>query len=189
MSIADANGLALGSVTLLGSGANSFAAATALSRTATLAAVNAPTLTVGGVVVNSGVRNLFTTGAATSVQIQAGAGGTHNLTANGVGLLLELPQPTVLIAVNVTVPSNGTQIEIRSSSTETPGSLEDTTKLAGPVSVKPGNNRIPISNAEPTSTVLVGLKQLLGTKQGLPVAILLREILDDPPSKKALFGG
>ena len=48
---------------------------------------------------------------------------------NGVGLMLQLPQPTVVGAVNVDLASTGTKIQIRSSSTPTPAKLEDTTVL------------------------------------------------------------
>ena len=39
---------------------------------------------------------------------------------SGVGLMLQLPQSTVVGAVNVDLPSNGTKIQIRSSATATP---------------------------------------------------------------------
>ena len=55
---------------------------------------------------------------------------------NGVGLLLQLPQPTVVGAVNVDLPSTGTKIQIRSSATATPAKLEDTTALT-PAGVDP----------------------------------------------------
>ena len=82
---------------------------------------------------------------------------------NGVGLMLELPQPTVLSAVNVNVSSTGTEIEIRSSSTATPSSLDDTTELTPAKRVQAGNNRIPVNNAAPTSYVLVWITKLGAT--------------------------
>ena len=41
---------------------------------------------------------------------------------NGVGLLLQLPEPTKLAAVGLDVPSTGTKVEIRAANTATPAS-------------------------------------------------------------------
>jgi putative peptidoglycan lipid II flippase len=84
---------------------------------------------------------------------------------SGIGLLLQLPQPTVVGAVNVDVPSTGTKIQIRSSATATPGRLEDTTALTQPVSVHPGHNTIPVNASSPTSYVLVWIPTM-GTTNG-----------------------
>ncbi|MBV9638020.1 MAG: murein biosynthesis integral membrane protein MurJ [Mycobacteriaceae bacterium] len=84
---------------------------------------------------------------------------------SGVGLLLALPSPTVLSAVNVNLSSTGTQIQIRSSQSATPAALSDTTELTPPTAVRPGNNRIPVNNAAPTSNVLVWISKL-GTTNG-----------------------
>ena len=84
---------------------------------------------------------------------------------SGIGLLLQLPQPTVVGAVNVDVPSTGTKIQIRSSATATPGKLEDTTALTQPVSVHPGHNSIPVNASSPTSYVLVWIPTM-GTTNG-----------------------
>jgi putative peptidoglycan lipid II flippase len=84
---------------------------------------------------------------------------------NGIGLLLQLPQPTVVGAVNVDVPSTGTKIQIRSSATATPGRLEDTTALTQPVSVHPGHNSIPVNASSPTSYVLLWIPTM-GTTNG-----------------------
>jgi putative peptidoglycan lipid II flippase len=84
---------------------------------------------------------------------------------SGIGLLLQLPQPTVVGAVNVDVPSTGTKIQIRSSATATPGKLEDTTALTHPVSVHPGHNSIPVNASSPTSYVLVWIPTM-GTTNG-----------------------
>ena len=84
---------------------------------------------------------------------------------SGIGLLLQLPQPTVVGAVNVDVPSTGTKIQIRSSATATPGRLEDTTALTQPVSVHPGHNSIPVNASSPTSYVLVWISTM-GTTNG-----------------------
>ena len=61
---------------------------------------------------------------------------------SGVGLMLHLPQSTVVGAVNVDLPSNGTKIQIRSSATATPGKLEDTAVLSQPTAMHPGHNTI-----------------------------------------------
>jgi putative peptidoglycan lipid II flippase len=84
---------------------------------------------------------------------------------NGVGLLVHLPRPTVVGAVNVDLPSNGTKIQIRSSTTATPGKLEDTAVLSQPVSMHPGHNTIPANTSSPTSYVLVWITTL-GTTDG-----------------------
>ena len=79
---------------------------------------------------------------------------------NGVGLMLQLPQPTTVGSVNVGVTSTGTQIQIRSSTTATPATLEDTTALTQPTSVQPGHNTITVNAAAPTSYVLVWISTL-----------------------------
>jgi putative peptidoglycan lipid II flippase len=84
---------------------------------------------------------------------------------NGVGLLLKLPQPTVVGAVNVDLDSTGTKIQIRSSSTATPGKLEDTSVLSQPMPMHPGHNTIAINASSPTSYVLVWISTL-GTENG-----------------------
>jgi putative peptidoglycan lipid II flippase len=84
---------------------------------------------------------------------------------SGVGLMLQLPRPTVVGAVNVDLPSNGTKIQIRSSATATPGKLENTAVLSQPVSMHPGHNTIPVNASSPTSYVLVWISTL-GTTNG-----------------------
>ncbi|MDT5022784.1 MAG: putative peptidoglycan lipid flippase [Mycobacterium sp.] len=84
---------------------------------------------------------------------------------SGVGLMLQLPHPTVIGAVNVDLPSNGTKIQIRSSATATPGKLENTAALSQPVSMHPGHNTIPVNASSPTSYLLVWIPTL-GTTNG-----------------------
>jgi putative peptidoglycan lipid II flippase len=84
---------------------------------------------------------------------------------NGVGLMLQLPEPTQLSAVDVNVSSTGTQIQIRSATTDSPSSLDDTTALTPPTPVQPGPNRIPVTMSSPTSNVLVWISKL-GTTKG-----------------------
>ncbi|OBK34149.1 murein biosynthesis integral membrane protein MurJ [Mycobacterium sp. 1245111.1] len=85
---------------------------------------------------------------------------------SGVGLMLQLPQPTVVGAVNVDLPSTGTKIQIRSSATATPGKLEDTTALSQPMPMHPGHNTIQVNAASPTQYVLVWISTL-GTDNGV----------------------
>jgi putative peptidoglycan lipid II flippase len=84
---------------------------------------------------------------------------------NGVGLLLQLPKPTVVGAVNLDLASTGTKIQIRSSATATPGKLNDTTALTQPAAMKPGHNSIPVKASAPTSYLLVWIPTL-GTTNG-----------------------
>jgi putative peptidoglycan lipid II flippase len=83
----------------------------------------------------------------------------------GVGLLLQLPQPTVVGAVTVDLASTGTKIQIRSSATATPAKLEATTALTQPVSTHPGHNSIPVNASSPTTHLLVWITTL-GTTNG-----------------------
>ncbi|BBX47147.1 murein biosynthesis integral membrane protein MurJ [Mycobacterium cookii] len=84
---------------------------------------------------------------------------------SGVGLLLQLPQPTVVGTVSVDVPSTGTKIQIRSAATASPGKLDDTTALGQPVAMHPGHNTIAVNASSPTSYLLVWIPTL-GTTNG-----------------------
>jgi len=84
---------------------------------------------------------------------------------SGIGLLLQLPQPTVVGAVNVDLASTGTKIQIRASSTATPAKLDDTTALTQPMPTHPGHNSIPVKAASPTTHLLVWISTL-GTTNG-----------------------
>lgn len=84
---------------------------------------------------------------------------------NGVGLMLQLPSPTVVGAVGLDISSTGTKVEIRSSTTPTPSSLEDTTVLTPATALKPGHNTIPVRSGAPTSNLLVWISTL-GTTDG-----------------------
>jgi putative peptidoglycan lipid II flippase len=90
---------------------------------------------------------------------------------SGVGLLLQLPHAIRLRGVDLDVPSTGTMVEIRSSRAPTPASLSDTTKLTGPILVKPGHNTIALPNAPTTSNVLVWITTL-GTVDGRSRTVL-----------------
>lgn len=79
---------------------------------------------------------------------------------NGVGLMLQLPEPTVVGGVTVAVSSTGTQVQIRSATSANPASLEATTLLTGPTLLKSGNNTIVVPSAQPTSYLLVWISTL-----------------------------
>ena len=79
---------------------------------------------------------------------------------NGVGLMLKLPQPTVVGAVTVAVSSTGTQVQIRSASSPSPATLDETTLLTGPTLLKPGTNTITVPAGQPTSNLLVWISTL-----------------------------
>jgi putative peptidoglycan lipid II flippase len=79
---------------------------------------------------------------------------------NGVGLMLQLPQPTKLGEVTIDLNSTGTAVQIRASQTPTPASLDDTTVLVPATTLKPGSNTIKVDNPTPTSNVLVWVSTL-----------------------------
>ena len=79
---------------------------------------------------------------------------------NGVGLMLQLPQPTTVGEVTIDLNSTGTSVEIRSAQTPTPSSLSDTTVLTPATPLKPGSNTIKVDNASPTSNLLVWVSTL-----------------------------
>ncbi|WP_156688663.1 murein biosynthesis integral membrane protein MurJ [Mycobacterium sp. Marseille-P9652] len=83
----------------------------------------------------------------------------------GEGLMLQLPNPTVVGQVDIDVSSTGTKVEIRSASTPSPSRLEDTTVLAPAFTLKPGHNVIPVRSGAPTSNLLVWISTL-GTTNG-----------------------
>lgn len=84
---------------------------------------------------------------------------------NGVGLMLQLPQPTVVGAVTLNVTSTGTSVQIRSAQSANPSSLSDTTELTPSTPLKPGSNTISVDKASSTSYVLVWISTL-GTVDG-----------------------
>lgn len=79
---------------------------------------------------------------------------------NGVGLMLQLPEPTKVGSVTVALSSTGTQVQIRSATSASPDSLDDTTLLTGPTLLKPGTNTITVPTAEPTSYLLVWISTM-----------------------------
>ena len=83
----------------------------------------------------------------------------------GEGLLLHLSEPTALSAVTIDLSSTGTEVQIRSSPSETPAKLADTTELTPTMPLQPGNNRIEVHDRTKTSNVLVWISKL-GTRDG-----------------------
>lgn len=83
----------------------------------------------------------------------------------GEGLMLHLSDPTALSAVTIDLSSTGTEVQIRSSPTENPTSLSDTTELVGTTPLQPGENRIEVHDSTKTSNVLVWINKL-GTTDG-----------------------
>ena len=83
----------------------------------------------------------------------------------GMGLLLHLSEPTALSAVTIDVSSTGTQVQIRSSPTEAPAKLADTSELTPTTPLQPGRNRIAVHDRTKTSNVLVWISTL-GTTNG-----------------------
>jgi len=84
---------------------------------------------------------------------------------SGVGLMLNLPQATTVASVTLNLTSTGTAIQIRSAQTATPSSLDATTVLTQPATMKPGSNTITISGAQPTQHLLIWISTL-GTVDG-----------------------
>jgi len=83
----------------------------------------------------------------------------------GEGLMLHLSEPTALSAVTIDLSSTGTEVQIRSSPTQNPGALADTTPLTPTIGLQPGHNRIDVTDATATSDVLVWISKL-GTTDG-----------------------
>ncbi|WP_197382679.1 murein biosynthesis integral membrane protein MurJ [Mycolicibacterium mengxianglii] len=82
---------------------------------------------------------------------------------NGVGLMLQLPSPTKVASVSLGVGSTGTQIQIRSSSTPNPSSLDATTALTQPQTMRTGDNTIDVNADAPTSNLLVWISKMGNT--------------------------
>lgn len=83
----------------------------------------------------------------------------------GEGLMLHLSEPTALSAVTIDLSSTGTEVQIRSSPTETPTALDETTELVPNTPLQPGHNRIEVDDPTKTSNVLVWISKL-GTTDG-----------------------
>ena len=72
----------------------------------------------------------------------------------------QLPEPARIGSVTVNLNSTGTSVQIRSATSASPGSLDDTTALTSPTALTPGSNTIQVDEAEPTSYVLVWVSTL-----------------------------
>ena len=81
----------------------------------------------------------------------------------GLGLLLQLPQPTALSSLTIDLQSAGTVAEIRSAADENPKAVTETTELSAPTTLQPGPNHIQLSTRTPVSTVLVWISTLGAT--------------------------
>jgi putative peptidoglycan lipid II flippase len=79
---------------------------------------------------------------------------------NGVGLMLQLSRPTKVGEVTIDLNSTGTAVQIRSSPSPTPSSLDDTTVMVPAATLKAGSNTIKVDNPTPTSNVLVWVSTL-----------------------------
>jgi len=90
---------------------------------------------------------------------------------NGVGLMLQLPQPTAIGSVSIDLNSTGTSIQIRSAQSATPATLDDTTELSPPTPMKTGSNTITVTDPQPVSNVLVWITTL-GSVNGKSEAAL-----------------
>ena len=83
----------------------------------------------------------------------------------GQGLMLHLSEPTALSVVTIDLSSTGTEVQIRSSPTEDPAALSETTELTPTTALQPGQNRIEVHDQTKTSNVLVWISTL-GTTDG-----------------------
>jgi serine/threonine-protein kinase len=67
--------------------------------------------------------------------------------------------------VTIDVSSTGTEVQIRSSPTEKPATLADTSELTPTTPLQPGHNRVEVHDRTKTSNVLVWITKL-GTTDG-----------------------
>lgn len=81
----------------------------------------------------------------------------------GLGLMLQLPQPTTLGAVTVDLGSSGTVVQVRSAGGPAPAGLANTAEISAPTPMNPGTNTIPLRNHEPVTHVLVWVGTLGST--------------------------
>ncbi|MBX3604130.1 MAG: filamentous hemagglutinin N-terminal domain-containing protein [Piscinibacter sp.] len=131
-------GAAVGAGTPLAS--LSASAGTRLERAGTLALDTPATLSVGGVALDATLRDYFTGGAASALRVDAGAGGVHDVTADGASVL-----PTLAVSGSFTVNAGGAITQS--------GALS----VAGSTQVNGGANAITLSNAGNQLQGTVGL--------------------------------
>lgn len=78
----------------------------------------------------------------------------------GLGVLVQLREPTKVGTIGVEVRGSGSAVQIRSAKVGEPKTLADTVELGPPVPLQPGPNRIPLRVAEEVSTLLVWITAL-----------------------------
>jgi putative peptidoglycan lipid II flippase len=83
----------------------------------------------------------------------------------GLGLLLQLPQPASVSSLTIDIKGSGTVVQIRSAAAETPKTLADTAELSAPTPLQPGPNRIQLSARPPVPAVMIWISTL-GTTDG-----------------------
>ncbi len=81
----------------------------------------------------------------------------------GVGLLLDLQSPSALSSVTIESHSVGTQVQIRSADSATPGSFSDTKEISATATLQSGKTTIPITSSSQVSHVLVWINKLGST--------------------------
>ncbi|QCH26381.1 murein biosynthesis integral membrane protein MurJ [Mycobacteroides salmoniphilum] len=81
----------------------------------------------------------------------------------GVGLLLDLQSASALSSVTIESHSVGTQVQIRSADSATPGSLNDTQEISATTTLQSGKTTIPITSSAQVSHVLVWINKLGST--------------------------
>lgn len=81
----------------------------------------------------------------------------------GVGLLLDLQSASALSSVTIESHSVGTQVQIRSADSATPGSFNDTKEISATTTLQPGKTTIPITSSSQVSHVLVWINKLGST--------------------------
>ncbi|SKV33216.1 integral membrane protein MviN [Mycobacteroides abscessus subsp. abscessus] len=81
----------------------------------------------------------------------------------GVGLLLDLQSSSALSSVTIESHSVGTQVQIRSADSATPGSINDTKEISATATLQSGKTTIPITSSSQVSHVLVWINKLGST--------------------------
>lgn len=81
----------------------------------------------------------------------------------GVGLLLDLQSASALSSVTIESHSVGTQVQIRSADSATPGSINDTKEISATTTLQSGKTTIPITSSSQVSHVLVWINKLGST--------------------------
>ncbi len=80
---------------------------------------------------------------------------------NGVGLMVTLPDAAKLTSMQITSPTPGTQVEIRTA--PSPNTSLDQTRVIGNATLKDGVTEIPLTAEGATKNVLVWITDLSAT--------------------------